>query len=647
MPAPLSMDVRRRFAQLVEGGMSGRAAAARLLISPATGVRFARRVRLGEDIVPAKCGRRPGGGKLGPVRATLLEMVTANRDITMVELSRALEDATGVAAADEAAPLSDRWTAWRRAGERRAVELRVAELRAGGVVGADVAAADLDAELTAARSLAAALDGVRPDAASRVRADAAGRVASRLAADWRSAGDEAGRAAVLDRAAGLVGRGLVAGDDLPGWVAVNLALRDAKADPSRAAGLAAALDGGGGGRAGLDARRGRAGRGAGVGAGAVGRQFDNLGPASAGLRRVAGTGDDRALFDGDGGLRLDFARVVPADGSAPFYLSTHEVTIGQMAALVGGPGSGRGPGAVAALRSLVSSSAEGDGPLRGWQIDGGAVAAARTWGSGLRVARPTPDDPAQAVSPEAAALVARLAGCRLPTAGQWASALAEAGRDREAHPWGLRGWKLRDPFWTFAGPDAQRRLESASFRPDGMRPADELALPEQVWSPEATAAIGAGSAAGPLGGESAYDARRRDDPADAPLYRDLDVLFRPATRYPRDGGLIDLVGNVAEYALDAPASAWAVGSDDAGDPSAAAAFARRVVADHAGGLSVVGGSALSPPAVDPLVPQPVAPERAAGGFADVGFRLAFPAPDPDPTRRLRRAVESAAYLSPP
>ena len=101
MPAPLSMDVRRRFAQLVEGGMSGRAAAARLLISPATGVRFARRVRLGEDIVPAKCGRRPGGGKLGPVRATLLEMVTANRDITMVELSRALEDATGVRA-DEA-----------------------------------------------------------------------------------------------------------------------------------------------------------------------------------------------------------------------------------------------------------------------------------------------------------------------------------------------------------------------------------------------------------------------------------------------------------------------------------------------------------------------------------------------------------------
>ena len=81
--------------------MSGRAAAARLLISSATGARLARRVRSGEDIVPAKCGRRAGGGKLGPARATLLAMVTADRDITMVELSRALEDATGVRA-DEA-----------------------------------------------------------------------------------------------------------------------------------------------------------------------------------------------------------------------------------------------------------------------------------------------------------------------------------------------------------------------------------------------------------------------------------------------------------------------------------------------------------------------------------------------------------------
>jgi transposase len=81
--------------------MSGRASAARLMVSPATGVRLARKVRAGEDIAPATCGRRPGGGKLGPVRATLEEMVAADRDITMVELSRALADATGVRA-DEA-----------------------------------------------------------------------------------------------------------------------------------------------------------------------------------------------------------------------------------------------------------------------------------------------------------------------------------------------------------------------------------------------------------------------------------------------------------------------------------------------------------------------------------------------------------------
>lgn len=101
MPAALSMDVRRRFARLVEGGMSGRGAAARLMISPATGTRLAAKVRAGESIAPAKCGRRAGGGKLGAVKTTVLEMVEANRDITMPELARALEAATGVRA-DEA-----------------------------------------------------------------------------------------------------------------------------------------------------------------------------------------------------------------------------------------------------------------------------------------------------------------------------------------------------------------------------------------------------------------------------------------------------------------------------------------------------------------------------------------------------------------
>ena len=63
MPALLSLDIRRRFQRLIEGGASGRGAARRLLLSPATGVRLAAKVRRGESIVPARCGRPEGVGK--------------------------------------------------------------------------------------------------------------------------------------------------------------------------------------------------------------------------------------------------------------------------------------------------------------------------------------------------------------------------------------------------------------------------------------------------------------------------------------------------------------------------------------------------------------------------------------------------------
>lgn len=96
MPAPLSLDLRRRFRQAIASGLSGREAARRLMISAATGARLAGKVRRGEPLAPAKCGRRPGSGKLGPHRAFLLELVEQDPDITMRELQGALTDAEGV-----------------------------------------------------------------------------------------------------------------------------------------------------------------------------------------------------------------------------------------------------------------------------------------------------------------------------------------------------------------------------------------------------------------------------------------------------------------------------------------------------------------------------------------------------------------------
>lgn len=96
MPAPLSLDLRRRFQRHIEDGLSGREAARRLMISAATGARLARRVRRGETLVPGKCGRPAGWGKLGPHRAFLLELVEQDPDITMGELQAALVAAEGV-----------------------------------------------------------------------------------------------------------------------------------------------------------------------------------------------------------------------------------------------------------------------------------------------------------------------------------------------------------------------------------------------------------------------------------------------------------------------------------------------------------------------------------------------------------------------
>ncbi len=96
MPAPLSLDLRRRFQRYIEDGLSGREAARRLMISPATGARLAGRVRRGEPLAPRKCGRPSGWGKLGPHRDLLKELVEQDPDITMPELRDALAEAEGV-----------------------------------------------------------------------------------------------------------------------------------------------------------------------------------------------------------------------------------------------------------------------------------------------------------------------------------------------------------------------------------------------------------------------------------------------------------------------------------------------------------------------------------------------------------------------
>ena len=81
-------------------------------------------------------------------------------------------------------------------------------------------------------------------------------------------------------------------------------------------------------------------------------------------------------------------------------------------------------------------------------------------------------------------------------------------------------------------------------------------------------------------------------------------------------GIRNLVGNVAEYVLDVPA---------ADQPEAKPVATDRFIEDHAAQIRVIGGSALSDPAIDPGQAQPLVLEEAKEGYADVGFRLCFSA----------------------
>ncbi len=95
MSVPLPVALRARFKACLEEGLGGRAAAARLMLSP-TGSRWVRAIRQHGDAAPAPQGRPRGRGKLAPHQAFLEELVAQDPDITLYELRDALAMAEGV-----------------------------------------------------------------------------------------------------------------------------------------------------------------------------------------------------------------------------------------------------------------------------------------------------------------------------------------------------------------------------------------------------------------------------------------------------------------------------------------------------------------------------------------------------------------------
>ena len=99
MSAPLPPALRTRFQRYIEDGLSGRAAALRLKLSPATGARWARQVRTKGHAEPAPQGPPRGKGKLAPHQAFLEELIAQDPDITLFELRDALAEAEALAGA--------------------------------------------------------------------------------------------------------------------------------------------------------------------------------------------------------------------------------------------------------------------------------------------------------------------------------------------------------------------------------------------------------------------------------------------------------------------------------------------------------------------------------------------------------------------
>jgi transposase len=95
MPAPLSMDLRRRIVEAVAGGSSIRAAARRFAVSPSAAIKLLQRVAATGSPAPERYGgyRRP---VLEPYRADLERLVGTEPDLTLAELQGRLRQRCGV-----------------------------------------------------------------------------------------------------------------------------------------------------------------------------------------------------------------------------------------------------------------------------------------------------------------------------------------------------------------------------------------------------------------------------------------------------------------------------------------------------------------------------------------------------------------------
>ncbi|CAG0996943.1 hypothetical protein PHYC_02624 [Phycisphaerales bacterium] len=467
------------------------------------------------------------------------------------------------------------------------------------------------------------------------------RTAQAMWTNWASryATDEAGVTAAV-----TVMEGMRVGDDqmaaLPSWAKYNLArfafAKDVEAAASKSgsardAAQRAAMDAFVRDVSGLDVAK--TGAAAGLLAAleplrGKGAELDlsKLGPGASGWKLAEGGADAVVYtFTAEGAdHRMEFRRVEGAGGDTVSFLSTTEMSVAVFSAVITGAGKWD-----EFQGWLPQSEAAGVDPRRGprsWIWQSGRIVPAPTtregdlsigwlrlnskttgrpyYPEGMKVDPPSGQSPIQQVSPKAAALMSRLAGCRLPTSSEWKAAAAL----------GTGTPNLRDATW-------KRQYDFITQT----NSADDPEYPgSNIYRPPSAPRVQ------PLADRE--PAVQTDD--GILWFAPVGEAGEPAPPFRH------LVGNVAEYVFD--------DSDALGAAPASRAAVESLIG-RSEKVQVIGASALSPAEISPEVPQAIRP-AAAVWFSDVGFRLAFSAPRAAGAAgagdRMKAALDANGYLKP-
>ncbi|MBZ0172328.1 MAG: hypothetical protein K8E66_08115, partial [Phycisphaerales bacterium] len=222
-----------------------------------------------------------------------------------------------------------------------------------------------------------------------------------------------------------------------------------------------------------------------------------------------------------------------------------------------------------------------------------------------QIGGPSDASPLQRVSPYTAAVIAALAGCRLPTEQEWLAAHEAQGASSPGDEWNLRDQSFETQRNHTATLVTPRWPDEGAFFPADSAAARGIEAVSHGWSDG--------------------------------------FLWFDEVGSGRDRPFRHLIGNVAEYVLHRTDTDSAL-TDRHGEPRA---FALGVAgdADLAASVSVIGGSALSPPGDPAANAHRIDASTASSGFSDVGFRLAFSAGvEPPLVVQIGELVRSAPFL---